>query len=341
MKYLDLKLHIDNVLSGADNFAPVYSIWGDDECLISRTVKRFENIIDKDYQDFNLIRLQGEQDFSEALDALDTFPMFDNYKLVVLPLQNPLGKAKKTKADNLDGESAQKVALDRYLESPSPTSILLIVCDSKEVAQSVKGKGIVSIDCSHLSEEELTNEILAITNEEPFIQIEPIAIKELILRTQNSMGRIESEVLKLKAYCESKIRKQDVCDMVASDIDYKLYELANAVSQKNCDVALSVLNVFFENGLRGVTIINLLYGKYRELLHAGLNKDMPNDELAKLLGVSSSGAVFYIKKTAANYTQMKLKRCVDYLHALQYDVLLGKRNENSAVHEAVLSLITM
>ena len=37
---------------------------------------------------------------------------------------------------------------------------------------------------------------------------------------------------------------------------------------------------------------------------------------------------------------MRLKRSVDYLHSLQYDVLSGRRTENSALQQAVLELLT-
>ncbi len=343
MKYLELEKHINNVLTGVEKLRPLYVVYGDDDCLSSRALKEFESMVSSDYQDFNLIKLASEQDVNDAIDALETFPMFDDYKVVILSLQNSLAKGKKGKAsdESVQGESMVKGVIDKYLQSPCETSVFVLDCESKEVATSAKFKGAEMVDCSRLDEETLVEEIRKIALCAPQRSIENEAVHELIVRTQNSMGRIESEMTKLKSYVDSRITKQDVMDMVASDLDYKMYELANAVSSKNADIALSVLNVFFENGLRGMTIINLLYGKYRELLHASLNKDMSNDELAKLIGLNSAGAVYYLKKASQNYSQMKLKRSVDYLHSLQYDVLSGKRNENSAVHEAVLHLLAL
>ncbi len=343
MKYLELAKHINNVLTGGEKLRPLYVVYGDDDYLSSCALKAFEGMVSNDYKDFNFIKLASEQDVNDAVDALETFPMFDDYKVVILSLQNSLTKGKKGKASDeaTQGESIVKSVIDRYMQSPCETSVFVLDCESKEVATSAKFKGAEMVDCSRLDEETLVEEIRKIALCAPQRSIENEAAHELILRTQNSMGRIESEMTKLKSYVDSRITRQDVMDMVASDLDYKMYELANAVSSKNADTALSVLNVFFENGLRGMTIINLLYGKYRELLHASLNKDMSNDELAKLIGLNSAGAVYYLKKASQNYSQVKLKRSVDYLHALQYDVLSGKRNENSAVHEAVLHLLAL
>lgn len=55
---------------------------------------------------------------------------------------------------------------------------------------------------------------------------------------------------------------------------------------------LSKCLTYFQNGIRGVTIINRLYDKYRNMLHAELNKGLSNDDLAKLLGMKS-GAVYF------------------------------------------------
>ena len=154
------------------------------------------------------------------------------------------------------------------------------------------------------------------------------------------MSRIVSEITKLKSYSQGTITRQDVCDMVSADIDFQIYELANAVSEKNADKAIEVLDVFFKNGIRGVTIINRLYDKYRNMLHAELNKNMPNEELGKLLGMKS-GAVYFLRKTSSNYSQVRLKKCVDYLHSLQCDILTGARNDVSAIHEAILQLLAI
>lgn len=340
MKYIELANHINNILAGSESLCPLYLVGGDDDYLVANALKMFESMVSNEYQEFNLVRLFSEQDIDEAIDSLDTFPMFDDYKVVILSVQNPL--AKKTKdAESDEKESRLKTLIDRYLQSPSPTSVFVIECENKEVMQSMRFKNAQIVDCQRLDDASLAREIEKLANEAPRCAIDTDAIKELSIRTQNSMGRVVNEMCKLKAYAETIITKQDVCDMVASDIDYKTYELANAVSLKNADSALAILNVFFENGLRGMTIINLLYGKYRELLHVALNKDMSNDELAKHLGLNSAGAVFYLKKASANYTQMKLKKSVDYLHNLQFDVLSGKRNENSAVHEAILNLLSL
>ena len=75
------------------------------------------------------------------------------------------------------------------------------------------------------------------------------------------------------------------------------------------------------------------------MLHALLHKDEPDTAVAALLGVKP-GALYHVRKVSGAYTQVKLKKCVDRLHELQCAVLTGKRAEESAMHEAVLTLMS-
>ena len=152
------------------------------------------------------------------------------------------------------------------------------------------------------------------------------------------MARVVSETNKLKAYANETITRADVEEMVVPDLDFQVYELSSAIAEKDGNEALKMLNLFFANGVRGVTILNLIYDRYRKMLHAELNKNKTNDEIGQMLGMKS-GAVYYLRKTSIKYSQVRLKKCVDYLHKMQFDVLSGKRAEASALQEAVLQLL--
>ena len=324
MKYGEFKQHIKAVLTGEESLAAAYVVCGDDDYLKSSAIKAFGTLVSPEYADFNLSVVSGDDGMASAVDAAYTFPMFDERKVVIL---------------NLEGvpTAQSKDLYEKYLVSPSETTVFVVNCDD-DAAKALKNKKAQIVDCSRLDDAELADEIQELAKSAPSRKIDKDAVAELVARTQGNMSRIVTEMIKLKAYCDDTVRKQDVIDMVSADIDFQIYELANAVSEKNADKALGVLDVFFKNGIRGVTIINRLYDKYRNMLHAELNKNLPNDEIAKLLGMKS-GAVYFLRKVSSGYTQMRLKKCVDYLHGLQYDVLSGKRNDVSAIHEAIIQLL--
>ena len=61
---------------------------------------------------------------------------------------------------------------------------------------------------------------------------------------------------------------------------------------------------------------------------------------APALGVKAY-AVTMGRKAAARYTPVRLKKCVDTLHSVQYDMLTGRIGKDSALHTAVLTLLTI
>ncbi|MBR4800801.1 MAG: DNA polymerase III subunit delta [Clostridia bacterium] len=324
MRYVELENHIQSVLNGGEEFAPLYIVAGEDDYLKELVLKQFFGALDRDYADFNFSKLASDTSVDDLKDALDTYPMFDSVRVVAY------------EADEKTSEEL-RAFVEEYVKSPSPTSVLIVSVDG-DANKVFKQKKATLVDCSRLEDEELVFEINKILAVEPSVPISRDACEELIRRTQGSMARIVSETNKLKAYATNTITVADIEEMVVPDIDYQIFELSNALAEKDGDKALEITNLFFANGVRGVTILNLVYDKYRKMLHAELNKDKTNDELGKMLGMKG-GAVYYLRKTSSKYSQVRLKKCVDYLHSLQCDVLSGKRLEASALQEAVLQLL--
>lgn len=325
MNYIELKNHLNNALQGNDKFSPVYVLTNSDEYLQEQAVKMFKNILDKEFYEFNLA-IYSQEDFSDAIDALYTFPVFDTYKVVFVNVSSALS-------------DEQKQLLDGYTKEPNDGSILVFVV-GEDAKFTLKGSAITTVMCEFESENDVYKEINNIVQEDPYRTINRDAASELIVRTQKNMTRIVSELKKLKSYKDDVITREDVIQMVTADIEYQTYELANALGDKNSNKALEVLNVFIKDGIKYTTILSSLYDKYRLMLHVSLNSAATNDEIAEVLGVKS-GQIYYVRKVASNYSQMRLKRSVDYLHSLLIDTVSGRRQESSVIHEAVLQLLAL
>lgn len=326
MEYGELKQHINGALSGEEAFSAAYVVFGEDDYLRAHAVNMLTSIADEDFADLNVSRFSADWGVADVIETLYTYPVFGQYRVVVLSVSQKLA-------------DADKEAIKSYLSSPSETSIFVVDCDA-ETAKTIKGKTVKSVDCSTLSHEALVCEINKLCNSEPSCDMESSAIEELIVRTQSSMSRIASELVKLKAYCDKSIKRQDVCEMVTADLDFQIYELTGAVSEKNADKAFAVLDVFYKNGVRPMRIVNQLYDRYRKMLHAELNKGMSNDDIGKLLGMKG-GAVYHLRRVSSGYSQIRLKKSVDYLHKLQCEVLSGRLTENTALQQAMFELLSI
>ena len=324
MKYGELAQHLNSVMMGLDKLAPVYVAVGADDYLREQAVKMLCGIVEEDFADFNLSQFSLEGGVADAIETLHTYPVFGQYRVVVLSAFQKL-----TEDD--------KKALKAYIDAPDESSVLVVNCDA-DVAKSLKGKGVETVDCSSLSESELAAEMRKICENPPSRRIENAAISELAVRTQGAMSRVVSELVKLKSYCDEVITAQDVRDMVTADFDFQIYELTDAVSKKDGDKAFQVLDTFYKNGVRSMRILNQLYDRYRKMLHAELGKGLSNEEIGGLLAMSG-GAVYHLRKVSSTYSQVRLKKSVDCLHALQCDVLSGKRSETTALQQAMFELL--
>lgn len=326
MKYTALKAHLDAVRAGAAAPKPCYIVFGDDAWLRQSAVAMFRTLVEEDYASFNFTAMPASDGAEEAVFTLNTFPVFDLRRVVAVTDVTEKFSAADAKA------------FEDYLASPSPEAVLVFECDDG-AEKAVNFKGAEKVDCSRLSEGEIAALVQRMLDAEPKRTIEPAALRELVTRTLADMSRISCEVAKLKAYCDSEIRRDDVCAMTAAEPDYQIFQLSDALGAKDKPRALRVLTALLDDGLRPMTVINLLYSYYRRMLHALLHKDEPDTAVAALLGVKP-GALYHVRKVSGAYTQVKLKKCVDRLHELQCAVLTGKRAEESAMHEAVLTLMS-
>lgn len=366
MRYLDLEKHLSAVNTGFEQAKPLYVIAGVDAYLRHTALDMFKALVDEDFKEFNLTLVSQSDGRGAVEDALSMFPMFGDRKVVVVP----------DVSERLSDDD--KKFVQTYVLSPNPTTIFVAVVDDVQVSddddetdeqtkkndkekkadkddeneQDKKKKnnnitglaktfcskyGIEFVDCSHLEPQEIANEVKQILDEEPVRKMDPAALSALINFTKSDMSRIVREVQKLKAYSNDVITEKDVENMVVPDSEYAGYMLSSAVSEKQGDRALEILNALYGRGMRGVTIISMLYNHYRKMLHSTLYKG-DDKQLCTLLEVSS-GQLYHLRRVAKNYTQVRLKKCVDYLHELQYSILTGRRTEESAVHDAILTLL--
>lgn len=326
MKFTDLKEHLRAAAVGSDAGAllPCYTVYGDDAYLKQSAVRMFAKLVDPDYSSFNFSVIPFADGAEKVVETLNTFPVFDVLRVVAVT--------------DVSDKYPDEAVLAAYLKSPNPSSVLVLVCE--EGAEKSLGFKAEKVDCNKLDEKSLASVVGELLAEPPARKMDAAALRELSSRTLGDMSRIACEIQKLKSYSDDVITKDDVAVMTAPEPDFQIYELAEAVSKKEAEKSLTVLDAFFKDGVKPMTILSLLYAQYRKMLHVELQKGVPDAEIAALLGVKP-GALYHIRRASANYSQMRLKKCVDYLHELQFSVLTGKRNEASALHEAVLTLLNI
>lgn len=324
MDFLGLKRYLADVREGRAiaPLAPCYVLCGDDAYLVREATGAFRTLLDADYADFNYAELSASDGAEALVSALNTLPMFDERRVVLVPDF---------------GGAFDRAALKRYLDAPNPAAVLVLVCES---GAEKLGDNAVAVTCNRLDGADLSAYVAGLLAKPPARTMDAAAGRELFLRTMRFMSRIVCEVEKLKAYCDGNITVDDVKLLVAEETEMQMYKLSDAVGAGDTSRALGVLDRLLKNSEDPVDLVNMLYKYYRRLLHISLHKDDTDAALAAAFGVNA-WAVTFGRKAVARYTPVRLKKCVDYLHGVQYDVLTGKRGKDAALHETVLTLFTV
>ena len=99
MKYTALKSHLDR--TDGKPLASCYVVYGDDAWLRQSAVGMFRALVNPDYASFNCSSVSAADGAEVAVGMLNTFPMFDVLRVVVVPdVQEKFSDADKATYEN-------------------------------------------------------------------------------------------------------------------------------------------------------------------------------------------------------------------------------------------------
>lgn len=322
MKFVEFeKIYKERGMTGID--FPVYVLLGDDYFLNRQVIKHIESAFLGDFKDMNLHVASADESVSDALSVADMMPFMDEYRVVEI-----------APATLSDGD---KAALKAYISSPPNSTKLVISSDSPKL--NVGSENAAYIDCSALQGADLEDFIKDIARSLNAV-IAPDAIRALIALTSNQTSKIYNEIKKLADYSDGRIDAAAVRLLVADTVENQIYLMSDAISKQDAPRAYKVLNSLFKQGIKSITIINNLYERYRKLLFVSLNKNEAAADIMRFLGIRKEGELYHLRMAANNYSQVQLKRSVDYLHDAQCSVLSGRLGDETALNMAIGRLLT-
>ncbi|MCR5114032.1 MAG: DNA polymerase III subunit delta [Acholeplasmatales bacterium] len=141
-----------------------------------------------------------------------------------------------------------------------------------------------------------------------------------------SLTQINSSIEILKCYkADTKsITSEDINLMIPKPLEDKGYELTNALLAGEKKRVFEIYEDFKIMNAAG-NVIPMLLNKFQQLYNAYiLNKaQTPQEVIATLLNVSK-GQAYYIIKGAKSRSVVDIKRNIEYLNKLDYDIKTGK-----------------
>jgi DNA polymerase-3 subunit delta len=287
-----------------DELDPVYYLTGDEDILKDELIALLaDRVVEPSMREFNMdVRMAADLD-GEALHALvETPPMLAARRMVVLRHVDQWRKNAKVWQ-----------VLERYLEQPSPTTVLVVTAAAGAKPHAPLARRSAHIEIGPLRPERLAKWV-GMRAERAGLALDDDGAEHLIAAVGADLAQLGMEIEKLAAAADGR---EAGADLVAELVGVRRGETAEdwvtAVLQRDVrHAASSVRHVLAASGNTGVRLVAMLGTSLvgvriaRSLIDAGRNgKDlergiMEHLRAARPVGLGSWGKVATLWARAAN-----------------------------------------
>ena len=306
------------------HFAPIYFLTGEEPYFIDMISDTIENeALDEADRAFNQIVLYGRDvDVETIANHARSFPMMGERMVVIV----------KEAQDVKDLEK-----FEAYLDTIPDTTLLVFVYKYKKfdkrkaLAKKIDKKG-VWFESKKLYDSNIPGWIQNYLKAEGY-SITPKATQILADYLGTDLHKIANELKKLTiALPKNKsIDDADIERNIGISKDYNVFELQNAIGNRDVLKANRIVNYFGDNGKDNPLLVTAitLYGYFTKLIKLHCTQDKSQGNLASVLGVSP----FFVKDylvASKNYPPATCIRCISILR--EFD-LKSKGYESGDVSE--------
>ena len=241
---------------------------------------------------------------SNAIMDLDTYSLFDTKKVVLCKNANFLTSSKSEIDHDIN-------ILEKYLENPNPNNILILSSSKmdgkKNIVKLVKDKcKIINIDIDLFNYVKEKCKDFKIGND---------VIRYFLTNTGEDLSNINNEIEKLceLKYDDKLITKDDIDLITIKRIDCNIYELIDAIINKDKEKSLKIYNEMINYGEDIFKIFVTLSNQIRLIYQVKVLKNLSNGEICNKLNLKNVKQVAAIRYKIDQYKSSDL---IDYLHRL-------------------------
>jgi DNA polymerase III subunit delta len=322
-------LKFDQIISDLKNkiYYPIYFLTGEEPYFIDVISDYIEEYVLTDTEkEFNQTVVYGlETNVQSIASTSRRYPMMSNYQVVIVK-----------EAQNVD----KIEELLPYVENPL-SSTLLVICykfrklDGRTAfAKKVGTKGVL-FESKKLYDNKVGDWIENYLKQKGFT-ITPKASAIMADYLGNDLSKIANETGKLLINISpgTVISEAHIEQNIGISKDFNVFELQNAIGEKNVLKANQIINYFAANPKENplVKVITILYGFFSKLLIYHQLTDKSKNQVASAIGVNPFFVGDY-EKAARNYNLLKLKMIISYLR--EYD-MKSKGFENVSTSQGEL-----
>lgn len=311
-------------------YHPLYFLQGEEPYYIDAISDYVEKHLLNDMEkEFNQTILYGrEADAMTIVSTARRFPMMSNYQVVIIKEAQDVkwfGSKEKEEDKTKDKIKEKEDPMMLYLQHPTTTTILLFCYKYKTIDNRTKKGKLIKDKAQFLETKKLyDNQLPAwIKNylKERKIKANDHAVEMLAEYLGNDLSKINNEVGKMLINLKDKsvITINDIREHIGVSKDYNVFELQNALAERNILKANRIVNYFEANSKNNPIqlIVGSLFAYFNKILIYHFTTDKSSASLASAMGISP----FFIKdyeRTARNYPVWKLEQIIGWLR--EYDL---------------------
>jgi DNA polymerase-3 subunit delta len=326
------------------SFRCVYLLHGKEAFYTQRLTEYFiESVIPKEQADFNLMVLFGDQVKEDRIaDSARRFPMMADRQVIVVK-----------EAQNLETPEL----LIPYIKNPSHTTILVLAysgtVDKRTAFYKAFGKDTEVFESNPIEETQIPAWSTLYLSEHN-CRIAPDAANLLAFYLGADLGKVANELDKLRILLPAgtdEITAKHIQDHVGINKDYNLFELTNAILDKDEEKANRIVMYYDRNTknkeLAFLRVVSTLFASYqRLLLYFVLKREsqgkQPNPQRVAQVLKAAPGIAYRLDQQLRRHNAVSIQTAFSILR--EFDLKMkgfdnGSADEGELMKEMVYKLI--
>lgn len=296
----------------------LYLFYGEEDYLKDLYTKKILSIVpDDSFSEFNKIIIDGKTaDLIEISDALESFPMMSDKKVILIEDSGIFKKATE----------AQKDFYDKAFKNLADDTILVFSeseVDKRSALFKAASKAGLAVEFKPLSDLELVSFIIREANSSN-LKIQKDCAEYMVEICEHGLLNIKNEIAKLAGYCTEEITKTDIDQIVSKSLETKVFDLCDVLMEKNADKALSMIGDLKTTKTSPFQLLYILFGSFDKMLRAKLmlENGMSYDEICSVMGLAPFIAKKYING-AKGFSKDELKNMVTAVAEIDLSIKQG------------------
>lgn len=306
----------------AGRYQPVYFLEGDEPYYIDALADIIEANALQDFEkEFNQSILYGKDvDMGRVISEAKRFPMMADKSVIIVREAQEVKDLDKTIPVKQGKSTVEVSLLEEYIKNPQPTSILVLCYKYKKLDARKSLSKSIKQHTTYLHSEKLKDYQLSAWLDgyckQEKISITAKANALLCEYLGNDLQKISNEISKLllNKSGNRSIDENDVQNNIGISKDYNIFELQNALFQKNVLKCNRIIQYYAQNSKEHPIpmVLGFLYGAFTKVLLVHTLSDKSDASVASALKINPYISKEYVA-AAQKYGFEKCIRIISYI----------------------------